>query len=325
MNKLSPSQIFSKTIGYVFGRMAVPLASALFSAITMIIVTKIMVNDEKPRLGIVGILIWAVITALVSVGLEFFVGYKYHAGQMAIITDAVSVNMIPDKMGELAKESTQYRFPSGNEYFSYRNSVRGAIMQLQYQLNTFAENRLRVPVLGQLIRICQFFIGHALSFAYDLVLCYTFWRDGKTLYASAADGIAVYWDSWKRMMRSIMIVAIMIIVGMATGFAFVFVIIAGLFSPSAGPVAGGLVGIAVAALVCRAAKIFIDTNLTIRSLDAYFEEAQYADYNSEQYENMCQYSKKYDKLYRKAVNEAFSPAPDAPGGGYVDDFSNMKP
>lgn len=308
-----------KTFKYAAVRFAIPIAAAIISLISLSILTKLMLNGESKIAHYIGILIWFLISVAAYVGLEFLVGYKFHAGQMAIITDAVSVNMIPADMDALAKESTEYRFPSGNEYLSYRNAVRGSIQQLQMQLNTFAENRLRVPVVGQLIRFCQFVIGHALSFVFDLILCYTFWRDGKGLYTSAADGIAVYWDSWRRMMRSVMILAIMVIAGMATGFAFIFVIVAVSCSPASGPLAGALAGIVVGFLVCKSAKTILDTFLTIRTLDAFFEEAQYADYNAEEYENMCRYSKKYDKLYRKAVNEAFAPAPE-PAGGYGNDY-----
>ena len=321
MDKLSPNQIFSKTIKYVVLRMAVPLVTAIISFIALKITTAIVTGDDgSGKMGIISTLIWLLITAAVYVGINLMVGYKFRAGHMAVITDAVSVNMIPADMSALAKESTDYRFPSGNEYFSYRNAVMRSIQQLQMQLNTFAENRLRVPVLGQLIRFAQFVIGHALSFTFDLVLCYTFWRDGKTLYTSAADGVAVYWDSWKRIANNVLFMAIYIIVGMALGFSLIFVLIAASVAPASGSLAGALAGIVIGYLVCTAAKVIVDTNLTIKILDAYFEEAQYADYNAEEYENMCRYSKAYDKLYHKALNEAFQPAAAAPAPGNYGDY-----
>lgn len=312
-----------KTIKYVILRMVIPIAAAVASMIILKVFTGL--SGGKTKIWLTAI--WLVLSFVIYYALQFFVGFKFRAGQMAIITDAISVNMIPDDMGALAKESVEYRFPSGNEYLAYRRLVAGSLNQLSMQLNTFAENRLRVPVLGALIKFCYFVIAHALSFCYDFVLCYTFWRDGKTLFTSAADGVAVYWDSWKRMMNNVLILAIFIIVGMATGFAFIGVIVAVIFSPASGPLAGGLAGIVVGYFFCLAAKVVLDTNLTLRSLDAYFEEAQYADYNSEEYENMCRYSKKYTKLYKKAVNEAFAPAPQSapsapPAAGYGNDYSN---
>lgn len=319
MNKLSSSQIFRKTLKYVVLRMMIPLVSAIVSVVAMKVITGITAGEEGKPMGWIGILIWLVITGGVYFLLDFMIGYKFHAGHMAIITDAVSVSMIPDNMSALAKECTEDRFPSGNEYLSYKNAVRGSLQQLQYELNTFAENKMRVPVLGQLIRFCQFIIGHELSFTYDLVLCYTFWRDGKTLYTSAADGVAIYWDSWKRMMNNIWFLVIEMAVGMTVGFLFVFVLAAASLSPASGIGAGALAGIATGYFVCKAAKVIIDTNLTLKTLDAYFEEGQYADYNSEQYEDMCKYSKTYSKLYHKALDEAFAPATEE---NYGYDYNN---
>ncbi len=305
---------------YTLLRMAVPIVSAILSLIIIKIITGIVAGDSGNKMGLISTLIWFILTFGIHFGLNFFIGYKFRAGQMAIIADAVSFNMFPDDMGAYAKESTEYRFPSGNEYLSYRTAVMKSIRQLQMELNTFAENKLRVPVLGQLIRFAQFIIGHALSYTYDLILCYTFVRDGKTLFTSAADAIAVYWDSWRRIATNVMFIAIEIIVGMGVGIAFVGVIVATIISPASGPFAGGLCGLAVGYFIAKAAKVLIDTRLTLKTLEAYFEEAQYADYSSEEYEDMCRYSKAYTKLYRKALDEAFAP----PAGGYGNDYESYE-
>ncbi|MBQ1389815.1 MAG: hypothetical protein IIY78_09350 [Clostridia bacterium] len=319
MEKLSQDQIFKKTMKFMIFRMMIPLISAVISVVAVKVTTGIVENNGGSRMGIVTILIWFLVSLGVYIGLSFFVGYKFHASQMAIIADAVSFNMFPDDIKAYAKESTEYRFPSGNEYMAYRNAVRKSIQELQLELNTFAENKLRVPVLKQLIRFAQFIIGHALSYTFDLILCYTFVRDGKTLFTSAADAIAVYWDSWRRIATNVMFIAIEIIVGMTVGTAFVGVIIATIVSPASGPAAGGLCGLWVGYLVATAVKVVIDTKLSLKTLDAYFEEAQYADYSSEEYEDMCRYSKSFSKLYHKALDEAFA-VPDGGYGNNYDDF-----
>ena len=324
-NKLSPNQIFMKTIKYTIMRVLMPVIAVVISLVLLKVVTVFGLEKiEDDRIKLVFLAVWFVISILVYILIDTFFAYKFHAGQMAIITDAVSVNMIPDDMNDLAKDSLAYRFPSGNEFHTYKKLVKGSIQQLQMQLNTFAENRLRIPILGQLIRLCQRFVGHALSFTFDFVLCYTFWRDGKTLYTSAADGVAVYWDSWKRTMNNVLMLASFILVGLGIGFLFIGVIVAVVVSPASGPLAGALAGVLVAYFICKAIKTVIDTNLTIKSLGAYFEEAQYADYNSEEYENMCRYSKKYTKLYQKAINEQFAPMADF-NDAYVDDFTQSSP
>ncbi len=299
MEKLSPEKIFNKTFSYVFLKMLMPLGSLVVSLITM----KIISGIAGGEVGIVGTAIWLVITIAFAFGLNFFLGYKFKASHMAVVTDAVSVGMIPDDMNAMAKESVEYRFPSCNEFLAYSNLVKPAINQLQKNLNTFDERRMRVPVLGQLLKLCQVFVGMALSFTFDLVLGYTFWRDGKPLYTSAADGVAIYYNSWRRITENVMFLALEIIVSMVVVFVFIFAIMAAMLAPSYGPVAGGFLGAGVAYFFCSTVKVFIDSRLSIRLMTSFFEEAQYAEITPDDYAYICRASSKYNKLFQKAQNE----------------------
>lgn len=303
MEKLSPDKIFNKTILYVFLKMLMPIGSLVASLIAMKIISKAAGGE----VGLIGTLIWLVITIAIAFGLNFFIGYKFKASHMAIVTDAVSVGMIPDDMDAMAKESVEYRFPSCNEFLAYSNAVKPAISQLQKKLNTFDERKMRTPGLGLLLSLCQSFIGMALSFTFELVLGYTFWRDGKPLYTSAADGVAIYYNSWRRITENVMFLALEIIVSMVVVFVFVFAIVAATLSPAYGPIAGGCLGAGVAYFFCKAVKTFIDSRLSIQLMTSFFEEAQYAEVTSDDYALICGLSSKYQKLFRKAQNEPSTP------------------
>lgn len=299
MDKLSSERIFSKTFKYVFFKMLMPLSALVVS----LIVLKIASAIAGGEMGIISTLIWLVITVGVGFGVQFFVGYKFRAYQAAVVTDAVSVGVIPEDMNAMAKESLEYRFPTCNDYFLYSRAVKGAIGQLQKDLNTYAENKKDTPVLGQLISISQIFIGMALSFTYDLILGYTFWRDGKGLYESAADGVAIYYNCWKRITNGVMFLALEVIVGMFVTFLFTGAIGAAVLAPTCGPLAGGLAGAAVGYFICSAAKAFVDSNLMIRTMTPFFEEAQYAEITEEEYGIIYKSSSKYAKLYQKGQVE----------------------
>jgi len=310
MDKLSSEKIFSKTFKYVFFKMLMPLASLVVSLIAIKIISAISGGE----VGKIGTLIWAVITVGFAFGIQFFWGYKFRASHAAVVTDAVSVGMIPEDMNAMAKESVEYRFPTCNEYFLYSRMVKKAIGQLQKDLNTYAENKKETPVLGQLISLSQIIIGFALSFTYDLILGYTFWRDGKPLYTSAADGVAIYYNCWKRITRGVMFLAIEIIVGMTVTFVFFGAIGAAVLAPTYGPLAGGLAGAALGYFICSAAKAFVDSNLMIKTMTPFFEEAQYAEITEEEYGTIYRSSANYAKLYQKAQSEAAAQAQTQ--GGY---------
>ena len=222
---------------------------------------------------------------------------------IAVVTDAVSVGVIPDDMDAMAKESLEYRFPTCNDYFLYSRAVKSAMGQIQKDLNTYAENKTSVPVLGQLISLSKIFVGLALGFTYDLILGYTFWRDGKTLYTSAADGVAIFHNCWKRIATGVLFVALYIIVGMSVAFLFMGAIGAAMLAPTYGPLAGGLAGVAIGYFVCSAAKAFIDSRLMITIMTPFFEEAQYAEITEEEYGTLYKNYTKYAKLYQKGQSE----------------------
>ena len=301
MDKLSPDKIFTKTFKYVFFKMLMPIASLVVSLISLKIISAIY----KGEVGIIGTLIWLVITIGFGFGINFFWGYKFRASHVAVVTDAVSVGVLPEDMNAMAKEAVEYRFPTCNDYLAYKVAVKSAIMQLQKDLNTFAfaERKKSVPVLGQLISFAQIIVGFALSFTYDLILGYTFWRDGKPLYNSAADGLAIYYNCWKRIAQNVLFLALEIVVGMTVGFVFVGAIGAAVLAPTYGPLAGGLAGAAVGFFLCKTAKIFIDSNLMIRTMFPFFEEAQYADITEEEYGSIYRSSPKYAKIYQKSQSE----------------------
>lgn len=300
MDKLSSEKIFSKTFKYVFFKMLMPLIAMVAS----LIVLKIISVISGGEVNWIGTLIWIIVTVGLGFGIQFFWGYKFRASHAAIVTDAVSVGMIPDDMNAMAKENVEYRFPTCNDYFLYSRTVKKAISQLQKDLNTYAENKKDVPVLGQLISFSQIFIGMALSYTYDLILGYTFWRDGKGLYTSASDGVAIYYNCWKRIAIGVMFLALEVIVGMTVTFVFVGAIGAAVLAPTYGALAGGLAGASVGYFICSSAKAFIDSNLMIKTMTPFFEEAQYAEITEEEYGIIYRSSPKYAKLYQKAQSEA---------------------
>ena len=272
-DKMNPDQVYNKTMGFIFLKALMPVVSLIICIIAM----KILSAVFGGHIGLIGALIWIVIAVGVGFGVDFLVGYKFKAGHVAVVTDAVSVGMMPDDQKAMANETVTYRFPSCNEYFAYKMAVKGAMGQLQKNLNTFAERKMSHPVLGKLISFAQIFIGMSLSFSYDLVLFYTFFRDGKPLYTSAAEGVAIYYYCWKRIMC-------------AAGVAY---------------------------FVCIAVKTFLDSRFMIRPLFPFFDEARYAEITEEEYINACRASAKFDKLYRKALSEpqnAPAPMPMDQGG-----------
>ncbi len=300
MEKLTSEEISNKTMGYTILKAAVPIAELVISLIAMAILTKVF----KDGFNLIAAAIWLVITVAAAFMIDFMVGYKFRAAQVAAVMDAVTVGEISEDMKSMANELVQERFPSCNEYLGYRNRVVGALSQLQKKVNTFAEHRMKHPVFGKLIALAQVFIGRALSFTYDLILAYTFWRDGKPLNTSASDALAAYYYRWQSIVENIIKVALMLIGIIVFVFIVIFAFTAPVFTQSFGSIlAGGLAAAACGVFVARAIKVFFESNYMIRMMPAFFEEAKYLELNDEEYGVVCRESSKYRKLYSMAANE----------------------
>ena len=72
-----------------------------------LIILKIISLAVGGEVNFIATLIWAVVTVGLGFGVQFFVGYKFKAYHAAVVTDAVSVGVIPDDMDAMAKESLE--------------------------------------------------------------------------------------------------------------------------------------------------------------------------------------------------------------------------
>ena len=300
MDRITSEEISRKTMIYTILKAAMPIAEMIVSLIAMSIITKVFKDD----FNIIGAAIWLVITLVVAFIVDFMIGYKFRAAHAAAVMDAVTVGEISEDMKSMANELVQERFPSCNEYLGYRLKVTGALAQLQKKVNTFAEHRMNHPLFGKLISFAQIFIGMALSFTYDLILAYTFWRDGKPLNTSASDALAIYYYRWQSIVENIIKLAVMLIGIIVFVFLVVFAFMAPVFTQSYGSIlAGGITACACGVFVARAVKVFFEGSYMIRIMPAFFEEAKYLELNDEEYGVVCRESNKYRKLFALAANE----------------------
>lgn len=300
MDRITSEEISRKTMIYTILKAAMPIAEMIVSLIAMSIITKVF----KDGFNIIGAAIWLVITLVVAFIVDFMIGYKFRAAHAAAVMDAVTVGEISEDMKSMANELVQERFPSCNEYLGYRLKVTGALAQLQKKVNTFAEHRMNHPLFGKLISFAQIFIGMALSFTYDLILAYTFWRDGKPLNTSASDALAIYYYRWQNIVENSIKLAVMLIGIIVFVFLVVFAFMAPVFTQSYGSIlAGGITACACGVFVARAVKVFFEGSYMIRIMPAFFEEAKYLELNDEEYGVVCRESNKYRKLFALAANE----------------------
>lgn len=312
MERLTPSQIFSKTMIFNILKSAVYIVCFVVSLITLTIISSIRTSAEG-KMGIISVLIWLVISVGVTFLADFFIGYKIKAGHAAIVIDMISVGMEPSNMWQDSQELVTERFSNCNDYLKYKLAVYGTICQIQKKLNVYGIKFRDIPVLSHLIKFSQIFVGFALSFVYYCCLGYTFWRDGKGLYSSASDGVAIYEHSWKTMMPNALMLACEILLGGVLIVFLVFAFTVTIFTSKLnGDVVAGLMGsLALASALCMIAKGFFDSYLMINTMFEFYAEGQYAEFSDNEYTVLSSEYPKYKNLFAKAQSEP-SPASQQP-------------
>lgn len=300
MEKLSSGQIFNKTFIFVLLKILLSAASFLASIIVLSIIAAITDN------ALIEAAVWLVLTVGITFAINYFVGYYVKAGHVAAVTDAASVGLVPDDVLKVSINTVKERFPTCNDYFLYRKSLNGSINQLQKTLNVFAARYRHIIVVGSLISLLQTFVGTALNFMIDCCMGYTFWKDGKGLYTSASDAAVIYNLSWKRLFDKALMLAVQIIVAMVLVFLVIFCIFVPLFTSvyNSDIMAGALGAVSLGFFTVSAIKNgIIDSDLMIKTMSAYFDEAKYIELAADDYAQACKASPKYQALYNKAQSE----------------------
>lgn len=305
MERLSPSQIFSKTAIFVLLKVALSAVAAILSIIVLSVVVSIS-SAGGGSFNFIGALIWILITVGIVFLVNYFAGYFVKAGHAAIVADAAVVGMVPEDQLKVAKEEVDARFVNCNAFFSYRMAVRGSVNQIQKSLNVFGSRFDGVPVMAQLVNVAKFFVGLSLSFVLDCCLGYTFNEKDKGLYKSSAESVMAYRQNWRGLVDNSLKLAGGVILTVVLIFFFATSIFAAVFtSMYSGNVLAGLMGaMAVGYFIAAAVKNgIIDSYLMISLMEGFLNESRYSDLTQEAFGELYRESSKFAVLYNKAKQE----------------------
>lgn len=173
MEKLSPSEIFSGTSIFSWIKMGLSAAIAAVSIIVFAIVNAVCSHGDG-SFNIIGLIIWLALTCVIAIGVKTAVACKFRAAHVAVVVDAVNMGVIPEGQVSAGIETVTSRFGSASGYAAVEKGVQGSVMKIQKTLNVYGERMLGVPVVSQLIKLSQNFVGWALSFMSDCCMGYTF-------------------------------------------------------------------------------------------------------------------------------------------------------
>lgn len=125
---MSNKEIYRKTLGFSLRRL-------FWDALSLILLLALctagfMIGQNMIQNGLVGLVIGAFVGIILMVVITRFMSYKLKAGQIAMMTRAVTENELPDQVIQEGKKVVKERFATVAAYFAVTNVIRGIFNQI---------------------------------------------------------------------------------------------------------------------------------------------------------------------------------------------------
>lgn len=290
------SEIFRKTLPFVGLKLLLGLVTVVVSLVLLGILFGIgMLFGDG--LAAISIIIWLVLTGIVRFFLMHYVGYLIKAGHIAVITESIKNNQVPNNPVEVGKSMVQEKFVTANVYFAVDKLVTGAVKQIQKGVEKAGNLLDNIPGMGILVSFSKFFVSIALGYIDECCLSYTFMNKNGNAFKSAADGVVVYGQNWKSLIKTALKVAIQVVVAVVVLTLLIFIVVGGLFKLLGW---SGLIAFVLALFLALVVKFaFIDSWILVKMLVAYHEEAKNTEISYDLYGKFTQLSSSFKKLIDK--------------------------
>lgn len=268
--------------------------------------------------GAVGVMlfVWLILSQVISYFLKHYIGYMAKAGHVAVIATAVTTGQVPENVIKTGKDMVLERFATANVYFVVDKLVSGAVKQLQGLLDRVGNLFSAVPGISTILSFGKLFLSISLGYIDECCLGYTFYKKEQGAFKSAADGVVIYAQNIKTLLKSgaltSLIVMGLMLVAMILPFA-AFMGIMALFSTQLA--VNIIVSLILAAMVASVIRnAFIDSWILVKMMVTYMQVAPTTEITFDLYGKLCKLSSSFRKLFEKGEAEP-QPAYAAAGGG----------
>jgi len=298
---MNAEQIYSKTKPFVWAKLLLGLATVAVAAVLFAILMGLGWLFNSGSVTGIMFIIWLSAVGVVRFIVMHYFGYLVKAGHVAVIAEAVSTGNIPDNQVAYGKKMVTERFATSNIYFAVDNLVSGAVKQIQGTVQSVGNALDFIPGMDTVTGLAKYFINISLGYIDECCLGYTFYKKDDSAFKSAADGVVIYAQNWKKLLKdaaktmAIVIVAMIIIVFVCFGALGVLFRIMHW---------SGLVAFILSVLIAMTIKFaFIDSYIMVKMMTSYMEAAPETQISFDLYNSFCGISGKFKELFEKGQKE----------------------
>lgn len=295
---MSVKEIFKKTMPFQMAKLALGGITIGISLVLLLIIMGISLLFKSPTLGI---FIWLAVSASVYYFVMHYMGYIVKAGYVAVIAQAVTTGQIPENQVRYGKQLVAERFATANVYFVVDNLVSKATKQLQNMIEKTGNLLDFIPGAGVVTIFAKMFVNISLGYIDECCLGYTFYKKEQGACQSAADGVVIYVQNWKKLLKSAGLTALKVVLFLVVSTLILFGTIGLLFA------AFGWNRFLAFLLACMISGVlkstFVDSYILIMMMSVYMEVAPSTELSFDLYGKLCGMSRSFKDLFEKGQAE----------------------
>ena len=255
---------------------------------------------------VVGLIVWMALVRPINALVMNYGGYMVKAGHIAVIAEAMKTGQVPANQVNYGKEKVKERFATSNIYFAVDKLVTGAVKQIQNGIDKLGNKLDFIPGMEAVAGLAKFFISISLGYIDECCFGWTFYNPQQGAFKSAADGVVIYAQNWKTLLKDAAKTMAKTI-GLTVLIALVIFVPVGLlfkiFKWS------GLVAFLLACLIAWVVKFaFMDSYIMCQMMVSFMQVAPTTVITFDLYSKLCGISGKFKELYNKGQAEDPQPA-----------------
>ncbi len=326
------SEIYRRTLKFSVMRLVRTVVCTVvlvaLPLVTFLVVGNVPGVDETVLLAATGI---AFIVGLVAFYLvAHYGGYLLTAGQVAMITQAVATDELPDDAYTAGKQAVRRRFVTASVYYGIWNVTKAITNEVSSGMNAIArgidgdnQNGAASVIAG----IISAVVGVVLEYLNYCSLGWVFLHEEQSAFKATCDGAVIYFKNWKTLMKNSAKVILITLVSLALiGGAFFGIahLVLGSIEPLTGVLAeidatatleDGTAVPAGTSLIVLCAVIalvlwggihgaFVKPYILVSVMRRYVEAARSSTLESAEYDKLAGMSKGFKKALDRAGEEA---------------------
>lgn len=322
-------RIILKTLPYLFLRFVAYLLLCLGMLLFLGIVggigyllTKVFKEAAIPLIILVVIsiiILWGIVRLV-----QRYVLYLIKAGHVAVITDLVRKGNLPAGVNQIAygKDKVIKHFGETSILFAVDQLVRASVRQILNWLTSLAGCLSQIPGMGLIISFLRRVLSIAANYIDEAVLSYIIaHEEAKNVWKTAADGVVLYAQSWKSLLKTAVTFAFLVLIVWTAIFIFFLIAfltlsmgLAKTFATAQVPASAlqllfGFVAVLAAYIIANVVKwILVDPLATVSMIVSYNQAIQGQEPSYDLHRQLSQVSRKFRELTQRAEEEKGVPA-----------------